>query len=112
MSGANLLSWFSLGILAAAPAAILVPAIGMTLGFLVTLCGLLGALLAHAVAEDKRDRAAIVRVSAAYLLSGVAAAGVGLWWMTIVLTAGAVATMLQARRWTRTHVGDSTPAFS
>jgi hypothetical protein len=112
MTGANLLSWFSLGILAAAPAALLVPGIGMTFGFLVTLCGLLGALLAHAVAEDRRDRGAVVRVAAAYLLSGLGAAGAGMWWMTIVLTAGAVATLLQAQRWTRSYAGESTPAFS
>ncbi|MEA3165669.1 MAG: hypothetical protein QOJ26_535 [Thermoplasmata archaeon] len=112
MTGANLLSWFSLGMLAAAPVAVLVPTVGMALGFLITLCGLLAALTAHAVAEDRRDRPAVVRVAAAYLLSGVGAAGVGLWWMTAILIAGAVATVLQAQRWTQTHVRDSMPAFS
>jgi hypothetical protein len=103
VTGANLLSWFSLGILAGAPAAVLVPSIGMPLAFLLTMFGLLGALLAHAVAEDRRDRAAIIRVSAAYLLAGVGAVGVGLWWMTVVLTAGAVATALQAYCWSQRH---------
>jgi hypothetical protein len=88
VSGANLLSWFALGILAAAPAAVLVPGVGMTLAFLVTLVGLLAALSAHAVAEDRRDGAAVVRVAAAYLLAAVGAAGAGLWWMPCRRTVG------------------------
>lgn len=108
MSGANLLSWFSLGVLAGAPVAVLVPTVGMTLGFLITMMGLLGALLAHAVAEDGQDRPAVVRVAAAYLLSGIGAAGIGLWWMTVVLTAGAVATALQAHRWAESHPREAT----
>ncbi|MHB1262321.1 MAG: hypothetical protein ACYC2H_11480 [Thermoplasmatota archaeon] len=112
MSGANLLSWFSLGILAAAPAAVLVPEVGMPLAFLLTMFGLLGALLAHAVAEDQRDRAAVVRVAAAYLLAGVGAAGGGLWWMMVILTAGGVATALQAYRWSQTRARAAFPAFS
>ena len=107
MSGANLLSWFSLGVLAAAPVAVLVPEVGMALGFLITMFGLLSALLAHAVAEDRRDRLAIVRVAAAYLLSAVAASGVGMWWMTLILMAAGVATALQAYRWEQSHPTDA-----
>lgn len=115
MSGANLLSWFSLGVLAAAPAAVWVPEVGMELAFLLTMFGLLGSLLAHAVAEDRRDRAAIVRVAAGYILCGAWAAGGGLYWMTVALIAGAAATAWQAQRWAHTHptdVDSTTPAFS
>ena len=112
MSGANLLSWFALGVLAAAPVALLVPHVGMALGFLVTMSGLLAALLAHAVAEDRRDRAAVVRVAAAYLLSAAAASGAGMWWMTLILMAAGVATALQAFRWDQSHPTDLTPALT
>lgn len=112
VSGANLLSWFALGILAAAPVAVLVPVVGMTLGFLVTLVGLLAALSAHAVAEDRRDGAAIVRVAAAYLLAALGAAGAGLWWMTVILVAGGVTAAVQAHRWARAHPRESTPSVS
>ena len=110
MSGANVLSWFSLGVLAAAPVALLVPEVGMALGFLVTMSGLLGALLAHAVAEDQRDRPAIVRVAASYLLSAAAALGAGLWWMAPILLAAGVATAFQAYRWRQSHPHDASAA--
>jgi hypothetical protein len=110
VSGANLLSWFSLGVLAAAPVAVLVPTLGMALAFLVTMFGLLGALLAHAVAEDLGDRAAVVRVAAAYLLSGAAASGAGMWWMTLILMAAGVATALQAYRWAESRPREAATA--
>src|SRR5688500_7011488 len=33
----------------------------------------------------------------------VGAAGIGLWWMTVVLTSGGIATALQAYRWEQSH---------
>lgn len=112
MSGANLLSWFSLGILAAAPVAMLVPEVGGALAFLLALFGLLAALLAHAVAEHRSDRGAIVRVSAAYLLAAVSMSAAALWFMAALLAAGAVVTMLQAQRWDAQRLAAQAPAFS
>ena len=103
MSGANLLSWFSLGLLAGAATLTLVPAVGMALAFLVVMFGLLAALLAHAVAEDGQDRFAIVRVAAAYLITGSAMGVAGVWWMAIILVSAAAATGVQAQRWNEMH---------
>ncbi|HJQ93624.1 MAG TPA: hypothetical protein VJ874_04995, partial [Candidatus Thermoplasmatota archaeon] len=61
--------------------------------------------------EDRRDRAAIVRVAAAYLLSAAAAWGAGMWWMTLILMSGGVATALQAYRWEQSHPRDA-PAIA
>lgn len=103
MSGANLLSWFALGLLGGAATLTVVPFIGAVLAFLVVMSALLAALLAHAVAEDQKDRWAIVRVTAAYIIVAGAASAIGLWWMGILLAAGAAATAWQAQRWTLTH---------
>jgi hypothetical protein len=103
VSGARLLSWFSLGLLAGAGAAPALPAVGMALAFLIVMFGVLGALLTHALAEQEHDRGAVVRAAAAYLVGAVAAAIGGLWWMSILLAAGGIATAFQAQRWGRTH---------
>jgi hypothetical protein len=99
LSGANLLSWFSLGLLAGSSTALVVPIIGGTLAFLVALCALLAALLAHALAEDRQDRGALTRVAAAYFLASVAAWFIGLWPIALVLAAGSVATVVQVTGW-------------
>lgn len=99
MSGANLLSWFSLGLLAGAATTPVVPAIGGALTFLVVLCGLLAALLAHALAEDRSDRGALTRVAAAYVLAAAGAGFTGLWPIAIVMGAAAVGTVVQVNGW-------------
>lgn len=99
MSGASLLSWFSLGLLAGAASATVVPFVGPPLAFLVVLCGLLAALLAHAVAERRADHGALTRVAAAYVVAAASAVGVGLWPIGVILAAGATATIVQAHGW-------------
>jgi hypothetical protein len=110
VSGAPLLSWFALGLLAGSAAALLVPGLGFALAFLTAMSGLLAALLAHAMAEDARDRPVLVRVAAAYVLAAAAAGFQAMWWMTAPLAAGGVATMLHVRN-AKAPLG-GVPAFS
>jgi len=112
VSAAHLLSWFALGLLAGAAAATLVPVAGPALAFLITMMGLLGALLAHALVEDgPAGRGVLVRVAACYLVAATGAGAAGLWWMAILLAAGGIATAVRLQRLARA-AGVAVPAFS
>ena len=73
--------------------------VGAPLAFLIVLCGLLAALLAHALAEDREDRGTLTRVAATYLVAGGAGLLAGLWPVALVLVGGGLATVLLFRGW-------------